>query len=802
MKKHIFTIAFALFFANFLSAQSAGLPLKPGFTIGTSYSGLMSTSTAAPQDPNGPTLTVFDPRDPVGSSAPFAANWAGAASNGYHPTNCVASNTGELHGIALEEYTLAAPDIYVASCGVVSYFSTGSVYPMGGATSTSAGGEVFLLDGTTGALSVIDTVPSQRFVNSGGNNRYTGVGQIAFNHHNRVLYASGFDDGKIYVMDVDGGGVQAALTFDPGASLPTPIADDNSKVFTQEVRRVFGVGYNAVEKRLYYALPDTTTAIGTYKTNIYSIAVDATTGGPIGAPEFEVNVVGGFSNSTKDAYCADITFSHAGTEMLLGFMSMRFRDEEVARSAHNSATVKLGGSTRSWSQDREYWAGAHFNGYNNSGGVDFGFNNYGVNDGGNNFEDAVVLMGDYLNGGTVYGLQFQDKNGAAGSNVPSSYLVDLDNTTTNQDKRFIGDVEVYPGYPDFGDHADSGAGTGAGNTETTLDSDGAYHIIDPDLTIGKIVDIDADGQQTTFATGDDQDGIDDEDGYSGASYTAGQETCFDVTVNNNTGQDAYFYSFFDWNGDGDFGDANEIVIDTVPNGATSVNVCVTPPVGTPSSVVMIRFRITTEDLSARSGGYELWEGGAADGEVEDYVTKVILPIELLSFNGVYDAEIQVVNLTWTTAMEMDVSKYELMRSYDRENFEVFWTKESIEDSYEVMTYYATDEDIRVGTTIYYQLKVTNTDGTYEYSDVVSVKTGNDEATIQMFPNPATDLINITVDDSGVIEVININGTVVLTQSVQKGNNQVGLEQLAVGVYIVKYHTESSNALIVKRIIKR
>ena len=66
---------------------------------------------------------------------------------------------------------------------------------------------------------------------------------------------------------------------------------------------------------------------------------------------------------------------------------------------------------------------------------------------------------------------------------------------------------------------------------------------------------DGDGQPDAAATGDDSHGSDDENGIvrnPGDHWTAGATVRLTATV---TGSNGYLVAFFDWNGDGDFGEA-------------------------------------------------------------------------------------------------------------------------------------------------------------------------------------------------------------------------------------------------------
>ncbi|HRK82676.1 MAG TPA: GEVED domain-containing protein [Saprospiraceae bacterium] len=183
-----------------------------------------------------------------------------------------------------------------------------------------------------------------------------------------------------------------------------------------------------------------------------------------------------------------------------------------------------------------------------------------------------------------------------------------------------GEVEDYlvqvMGF-DYGDLADSGAGTGAGNYETQSANGGPSHKIVTGLKIGAAVDAETNGQQSTLANGDGAD----EDGFNPVlpanMLVAGQTTNITVPVMNMTGGDAKLTVYIDFDNDGDLTDAGEMFSVTVPNNATSAMLSVVVPVGAVLNTDLgARFRLTTDVAMSPNGP-------ASNGEVEDYLVQVM-----------------------------------------------------------------------------------------------------------------------------------------------------------------------------------
>lgn len=202
---------------------------------------------------------------------------------------------------------------------------------------------------------------------------------------------------------------------------------------------------------------------------------------------------------------------------------------------------------------------------------------------------------------------------------------------------------------DLGDLPDAAVNIGAGNYRTLLRAagdQGAVHIIAPGLRLGACVDSEIDGQPGVAATGDDAnvgvsvEGVcavagDDEDGINVAdlTLTTGQSALINATVTNTTGAGARLCGFADLNGDGDFLDANENAFVDVATGASNLGVSlnfgtlssnplsynITPP----SAQRYFRFRLNNNQNACVPDN----DVAIPDGEVEDYVGTVLVPID-------------------------------------------------------------------------------------------------------------------------------------------------------------------------------
>lgn len=140
---------------------------------------------------------------------------------------------------------------------------------------------------------------------------------------------------------------------------------------------------------------------------------------------------------------------------------------------------------------------------------------------------------------------------------------------------------------------------------TLLSRDGARHAIVPTVFLGASVDADVDGQPTSAADGDVDDGVT----FSGV--LPGSSATFTVTASVN----GFLEGWVDYNRDGDWTDSGEQVFNrkAVVPGANVLTVAI--PADAQLGNTFARFRFST------AGGLSP-TGAAADGEVEDYQVRI------------------------------------------------------------------------------------------------------------------------------------------------------------------------------------
>lgn len=165
---------------------------------------------------------------------------------------------------------------------------------------------------------------------------------------------------------------------------------------------------------------------------------------------------------------------------------------------------------------------------------------------------------------------------------------------------------------------------------------------------------------------------------------------------------------------------------------------------------------------------------------------VILPIELIDFKA--EALSSGYNrITWTTASETNSAYFELEKSLDGKIFTVASKTNAQGNSLQINNYYVLDKN-ETNQVTYYRLKNVDLNGTFHYSDIISVK---NQATsdLSLYPNPTKNgKFNIKLNaksEQQQIDILDQQGRVVISYDNLVDNEvHVNLEQQQKGIYFV------------------
>jgi hypothetical protein len=151
-------------------------------------------------------------------------------------------------------------------------------------------------------------------------------------------------------------------------------------------------------------------------------------------------------------------------------------------------------------------------------------------------------------------------------------------------------------------------------------------------------------------------------------------------------------------------------------------------------------------------GTPLWDNTApydvyyptqfSTGDIVYMTLDVTLPVELSSFSTQIKGH--SVFLNWTTSSEQNLMGFDVERSVDGKMFKKIGFEKSKGGSV-VTTYHFEDQSVDAGKHHFYRLKMMDLDGKYTYSNIQFVRMPISEKSIEIMPNPATNVFKIKLN---------------------------------------------------------
>ncbi|SDG90059.1 Por secretion system C-terminal sorting domain-containing protein [Dyadobacter soli] len=179
-----------------------------------------------------------------------------------------------------------------------------------------------------------------------------------------------------------------------------------------------------------------------------------------------------------------------------------------------------------------------------------------------------------------------------------------------------------------------------------------------------------------------------------------------------------------------------------------------------------------------------------------------LPVDLISFNVAWHQQGQMAMLNFITENESEIDHYEIEKSTNGKIF----TKltEVAADNIPDLHQYSYVDSNATASRQYYRLHILHANGASEYSRIV-VLSNNNAAEISMYPNPATDVVNLKMTKmTGQVNlrVINSSGQTVKRlsfQAVPGERIQVQVSDLPTGIY--NFHLQNDGKAQVLKLVK-
>ena len=166
------------------------------------------------------------------------------------------------------------------------------------------------------------------------------------------------------------------------------------------------------------------------------------------------------------------------------------------------------------------------------------------------------------------------------------------------------------------------------------------------------------------------------------------------------------------------------------------------------------------------------------------------PVLLTSFNGTYSNG--AANLKWQTSQEVNNDRFEILRSFDGNSFEVVGTVAGAGNSGLAKDYQFQDRVNSGAGHVFYKLRQVDKDGRFSFSAIVKLTMNNVAASFQLFPNPVVNNFTASFSapkaTSATLMIRNVSGQTVYSKTVNvvKGINSMVVNNapLKTGMYYV------------------
>lgn len=169
----------------------------------------------------------------------------------------------------------------------------------------------------------------------------------------------------------------------------------------------------------------------------------------------------------------------------------------------------------------------------------------------------------------------------------------------------------------------------------------------------------------------------------------------------------------------------------------------------------------------------------------------IVPVKLTSFTA--SKRTNVVELNWTTVNEQNMLAYEIERSADGIQFT---TLGSVGATGRISSAYSFIDNSPLASVNFYRLKMINTDLSFSYSRIVTVRFSSGNITFEAYPNPVKNNLNIhfTLPKGEVrIQLFDAQGRMVKQLQLQSSGSAifttVDMSNFQKGIYFIKVNNE-------------
>ncbi len=178
----------------------------------------------------------------------------------------------------------------------------------------------------------------------------------------------------------------------------------------------------------------------------------------------------------------------------------------------------------------------------------------------------------------------------------------------------------------------------------------------------------------------------------------------------------------------------------------------------------------------------------------------LLPVELTTFTAT--PEPGGIRLAWETATETENAGFTVQRSYNAQDWEDLGWVDGRGTTTTPQSYTFLDEQPYNGIN-YYWLEQKDYDGATHSSDIVSARVKVSLDALNVYPNPAADVLNVVTPPNMpvTLTLYNTSGQLLLQQEFLDGNKELPLGRLAAGTYVLEIRN-GEEVIHSQKVVKR
>ena len=226
--------------------------------------------------------------------------------------------------------------------------------------------------------------------------------------------------------------------------------------------------------------------------------------------------------------------------------------------------------------------------------------------------------------------------------------------------------------------------------------------------------------------------------------------------------------------------------------------CLNAVVG--ATTILTAMNTTLADLQHGASGYVLQAAVASFSSFYFASNNIVLPVSLLNFSGTLQADYSSL-LQWKAENQINFAGFTVERSLNGRQFIDIGYVQSIKGNgainYQLSDVNAKDQSSLL---LYYRLKMVDTDGSFKYSNIITIQLPATKAIVNIAPNPVQNelkgVLISPVTGSVTVRIFDNAGRMVSSSKIRviKGSNIINqnLNQFSRGMYYLEISGEGIN----------